>query len=254
MASAKVLIAFGDCHFPDQDPEAIALLLKAMREYRPALAISLGDLLDCKAFSTHEPDGSAPGVYAEEVKQANQFLDKVQKDCAKLVLVEGNHEHRITRFAHSGRAGAAAHSLISPQNLLMANRPKAATEYVAYGPDTTGYPHYTIQPGLIAVHGWSVSSNATRKHLDVSRGSSLIHGHTHRAAHCWVQDPYSDRHLEAVGAGCMCHRIPFYGVGTPVEWTRGFVVGYYGNGHQSLFFVPINGSSCVIPNGKELRV
>lgn len=249
---SKCLVAFGDAHFPDHDEIAITLTLKALRYYRPDLAVCTGDLLDCKPFSTHPPDGTDTSPLEREVRLANRFLDAVQDSAQRTVLIEGNHEHRIARFAYSGRAGAAAHSLITPRRLLMEGRRNIA--YVSYGASENSYPHYIITKRLVAVHGWSISANATRKHLDIARGCSVIHGHTHRAAHAWVQDPFSDRVLEAVSTGCLCKRRPTYGVGTPVEWSQGFVVGFYGGEKQSLFFVPVNKNSCVLPDGKELKV
>lgn len=248
---SKCLVAFGDTHFPEHDETSTALMLKALRHYRPDLAVCTGDLLDCKSFSTYAPDGTDVSPFEHEVKMANVFLDAVQESAQRTVLIEGNHENRITRFACSGRAGAAAHSLIAPRRLLMENRRNII--YIGYGANEHQYPHYAITKRLMAVHGWSICANATRKHLDIGRGVSVIHGHTHRAAHAWVQDPFSDRCLEAVSTGCLCKKRPTYGVGTPVEWSQGFVVGFYGGEKQSLFYVPVNKNSCVLPDGKELK-
>lgn len=247
------LIAFGDIHFPQHDQEALEVLRKVLKLLKPDLAVCLGDLLDCKAFGTHAPDTEADTPYELEIGLANTFLDDVQKSAKRLVLVEGNHEHRIARYAARERAGKAALALLSPKALLSKGRKNFA--YIPYENEHGRYSHYRITPKLAAVHGWSYSQNATRKHLEKSQGLSIIHGHTHRADHQRVQSVWDDEgDVEVVSAGCLCKRVPTYRVGTPSEWTQGFVLGYLGKSSHTLYFVPIRKGCCVLPDGKELRI
>ena len=228
------------------------MLGKVFKTIKPDLAVSGGDLLDCKAFSTHAPDTEPDTPFDMEVRLANDFLDMVQKFSKKLVLIEGNHEHRIARFAARDRAGKAAQSFLSPRVLLTRGRKNCL--YVPYENEDGRYPHYKVTPKLAVVHGWSFAKNATRKHLEMSQGVSIIHGHTHRADHQRIQSLWSDGEVEALSAGCLCKRVPTYKVGTPSEWTHGFVLGYIGKSSHTLYFVPIKKGCCIMPDGKEIKV
>ena len=42
---------------------------------------------------------------------------------------------------------------------------------------TGRYPHHKVNARVIAVHGWSYARHATKNHLQISQGKSVIHGH-----------------------------------------------------------------------------
>lgn len=249
-----MFVAFGDTHFPEQDDKAISCLLKALRHLQPDIAISLGDLIDCKSFSTHPKDSAGDTPYNDEIAAANTFLDEVQEHSDRLVLVEGNHEHRIERYANRSRAGASVADMLSPRRLLTAGRDNV--EYISYGVEDGTYAHYALSPYLACVHGWSYADNATKQHLKLSQGVSIIHGHTHRADYTSMQSLWRPGHkIEAMSAGCLCRLVPNYNVGTPNTWTNGFVVGYIGRESRdhTIYFVNVRNGYCVLPGGKEIH-
>lgn len=249
---SKKLIAFGDVHFPQHDQQALEVLRKVVRDTKPDIVVCLGDLLDCKAFATHPPDGEPDTPYDEELRMANELFDHIQKYSGRLVMVEGNHEHRIARFAARDRGGKAAWSMLSPKVNLSKGRSKFT--YVPYSNEHGQYAHYKITPTLAAVHGWSYALNATRQHLNMSQGMSIIHGHTHRSDHVRVQQVFARGTIDAVSAGCLCQLIPTYCVGNPMTWTHGFVQGFLGTQSHTLYVVPVEGGGCVLPSGKETKV
>ncbi|HSW45684.1 MAG TPA: metallophosphoesterase, partial [Phycisphaerae bacterium] len=106
---SKTFLAFGDVHVPHQNLEAVAIVRRVAQRLRPDLVVCLGDLLDCGQFSTHPPTyGTPESDYLKDLKQANTLLDQMQASCARLVMVEGNHEYRLDRWAAAtaeGRAG-----------------------------------------------------------------------------------------------------------------------------------------------------
>lgn len=239
-------------HFPNHDPQAVEVFGKALKALRPSVSICLGDLVDCAAFSTHAPDPSGDVPYDREISLANAFLDDVQKASGKTVYLEGNHEYRLERYAARDRAGKAAKALLSPRELL--GRGRKNFTFVPYSHEAGEYGHYRAAPNLVCVHGWSHAQNATRQHLEKGQGVSVIHGHTHRADHQYVQGRWSSGIVEAVSAGCLCKRIPTYMAGTPVDWVHGFIMGYLGKTQHTLFFVPIVKNACVLPSGREIRI
>jgi hypothetical protein len=125
--------------------------------------------------------------------------------------------------------------------------------YVPYGSVGGTYPHYAINRRIIAVHGWSYARNATKQHLQISQGRSVIHGHTHRADASIIQNIWSPGEIvQARSAGCLCKPIPLYGTGRPVEWVNAFILGYLGRRSDTLYTIPIMDNRCILPDGTEV--
>lgn len=248
---SRKLLVFGDVHFPQQDDKALEVLRKVVQDTKPDLVVCLGDVLDCKAFSTHSPDIEGDTPYHHELEQANRLFDFIQKYSKKLVMLEGNHEYRVVRYAARERAGRASLSLLSPRKNL--GKGRRNFEYVPYDGKKGMYAHYAISPSLAAVHGWSFAQDATRQHLKLSQGRSIVHGHTHRADHVMSQKVWSPGTVEAMSAGCLCDLVPTYNAGSPVTWVHGFVQGFVGTKSHTLYFVPIVDGACVMPSGREVK-
>ena len=127
------------------------------------------------------------------------------------------------------------------------------TVYVPYGSADGRYPHYRVNSRIIAVHGWSYARHATKNHLQISQGKSVIHGHTHRADACIIQNIWSPgKIVQARSAGCLCKPIPLYGTGRPVEWVNAFILGYLGRRSDTLYTIPIMDNRCILPDGAEV--
>jgi len=252
-ARSKTVLAFGDVHIPYQQPEAVEVMCRAAERLRPDLVVCLGDLLDCSQFSRHPPTyGLLETEYAEDLATANALLDRVQATCDRLAIIEGNHEYRIDRWAAATAEGRGAYSMLAPRVRLTDGRP--GTTYVRYGSASGRYPAYRVNRRIVAVHGWSYAKHATKQHLAISQGRSVIHGHTHRADASIVQNVWSPgRVVQARSAGCLCKTIPLYGTGRPVEWVNAFILGYLGRRSDTLYTIPIMGNRCILPVGTEVR-
>lgn len=252
---SKVMLAFGDVHIPHQNARAVEVLCRAAERIRPDLIICLGDLLDCGQFSVHPPTFGVPeSDYNEDLKKANALLDRIQQCCDRLVMVEGNHEYRLDRWAAATAEGRGAYSMLAPRLQLARNRKRFT--YVPYGSADGRYPHYQVNSRIVAVHGWSYAKAATRNHLQISQGKSVIHGHTHRADAHMIQNIWTSggtgRIIESRSAGCLCKPIPLYGTGRPVEWVNAFILGYLGRRSDTLYTVPIMHDRCILPDGAEV--
>jgi predicted phosphodiesterase len=249
----QILLAFGDVHIPYHHKVALEVFCRVAELVRPDLLICLGDLLDCSQFSSHPPTWGVNGTaYEDDLITACALLDRLQKTCKKLVLIEGNHEYRIDRWAALTAEGRGAYSLLTPKRRLTQGR---KCVYVPYGSASGHYPYYRINNRIVAIHGWSHGRNATRQHLTISQGKSVIHGNSHRADSVIIQNIWSPgKIIEARSAGCLCQLIPFYGTGRPVEWVHAFIIGYLGRRSDALYTVPIVQNGCILPDGKEVRV
>jgi predicted phosphodiesterase len=254
MKAPRTIMTFGDIHYPYHDEGAVAVFLKALKHIKPDLVVGLGDLLDCGQFSTHPPTYGVPeSDYEDDLRLANDFLDKVQRYTKRLVLLEGNHEWRIALWAARTTEGRGAYRLLAPEYRLMAGRKRCC--YIPYGGARGDYPHCKINSRIVAVHGWSYAKHATRNHLNISQGMSVIHGHTHRMDVSIIQSLWrSEADIGAYSAGCLCQRVPLYGAGSPVDWVHGFTLGYLGRRSDSIYPIAIKaGRRCILPDGTEIH-
>jgi len=249
---SRTMLAFGDVHIPHQNPDALEVFCRVAERVRPDLLVCLGDLLDCTQFSSYPPTYGVPeSDYRADLEAAVALLDRLQACCGRLVMVEGNHEYRLDRWAAQTCEGRGAYSMLAPR--LQLSRGRTRFTYVPYGAASARYPHYAVNSRIIAVHGWSHARNATKQHLQISQGRSVIHGHTHRADASIVQNIWSPgRIVEARSAGCLCRPIPLYGTGRPVEWVNAFILGYLGRRSDTLYTVPIMRDRCILPDGAEV--
>jgi len=248
----KTIIAFGDNHIPNHNPVATEILKKTIARVKPDIALCLGDMLDCSQFSAHPPTyGTIDTDYGDDLRAANDLIDFVQQHTKeRTIIVEGNHEHRIDRWAANNKEGRAVYNLLAPRIQLMKNRKNCT--YIPYGSVDGKYPHYKVNSRIVAVHGWSYAKHATKEHLRISQGKSVIHGHTHRCDASIFPCVWGKGTIQARSAGCMCMPIPTYGTGNPVEWVNAFIIGHLGKRSDTMFTVDIKGDFAILPDGTEI--
>lgn len=251
-ASGGLLLAGGDIHFPHQNNVAVEVFLHTAEYLKPDIGLLMGDLLDFSHFSSHPATFGAPKTsYEADLRQANAFLDRFQAACGKTILLAGNHEYRLDRWAAAASSNEAAYESLSPEVRLSEGRKNFT--YIPYGQVKGTYPHYVINDRMVAVHGWSYAKAATRQHLEIAQGRSILHGHTHRADVVMMQSLWQPNTvLQGRATACLCRPVPLYGVGRPVEWVNGFVVGYMGKRSDTLYTIPIHGGRCILPGGIEV--
>ena len=255
---AKIVLAFGDAHFPNQSDSALAAVRRVAALLRPDLIVTLGDMLDCSAFSTHPPTpGEAPGDYGHDLQRCNALVDDLQKHAGHVVYLCGNHEYRIARFAARAAEGAATFNMLAPERVIPRDRDKRRFTLIPYaGPDNGNYPHYAITPNLVAIHGWSYAVAATRRHLALGQGRSILFGHVHRASQEHVQNIWGSGTVQAISPGCTCRLVPTYNAGRVVEWSHGLALIYASRKNPddwTAYNVPITNGRCILPNGREVR-
>lgn len=266
--TADLWFVFPDTHFPDQDPEALELVLEVHRILHPEYSLFLGDILDCGLFSSHAKrtiaEDTAYDYKKLEIDPCNAMIDTVQENTKFWTYyLEGNHEARIERWAvNNGRAGESIYNLISPKATLATGRDNYTQ--IPYEEPTGNRMGYVeiVSPlkkmrtgGLVAVHGWSHAKAAARRHLELSRSRSIIYGHTHRAQTEVSRDPWSGNIIKSWSPGCLSKLQPFYAHGgAPSEWTHGFSLIYVGQTSWTEYNISIVKGSCVLPSGEEIKL
>ena len=260
-SKSKAVRWFGypDIHFPDQDPEAVAVAEAAQREFRPDNVIVGNDLLNCTPFSRHPKqtieDSKFVDFKTDELDPANAFIDRVQKHTKYTYFQEGNHDAWLERWtANQSDAARSLYSLVSVKANLSAGRENFI--YVGQVPNNRDMRSaIQLHPKLICVHGWAATKYAAGWHREKSPLQSVIFNHTHRIQSDTLTYPTSDMPTTAMSAGCLCNMVPMYNhFGGPTGWTHGFWVAYVGKTDFTLYSVIINKGRAILPNGKEVRI
>jgi predicted phosphodiesterase len=253
---SHLVVVLPDLHIPFQDKKALECALRAVQYLKPHKVVILGDWLDCEAFSAHGKKNMvelrAHRYIADEVDPCREILKELEGWSKEIVYIEGNHEHRVERFAVNwgGILGPELYKLISPRALLGEGR-KSGWSWVPYG---TILPHHSITPNLWAVHGWSHAKHSASKHLEKAGSVSVVHGHTHRTQLFAKRDVVSGRVLKAWSPGCLSGLQPIYMHQNPTEWVHGFSLVYVGSDPEDWtdYTVTIQNGRCILPDGKEI--
>ena len=90
-------IIIPDTHAPYHNKKSWELITRVVQDWKPEMAVDLGDHFDCYAVSQHRKDPTRRRNIAEEIDEALELL-KIFDGCKHKYFVEGNHEWRLPRF------------------------------------------------------------------------------------------------------------------------------------------------------------
>lgn len=222
-----------DSHGAHIDWPAAEAFLRDLKRLDPGEVVLLGDHLDCGGiFSSHARSYTheLTESYAEDCKQANRFLDRIQTAAPRAAIhyLEGNHEARVERWAASQFASQS-----DAETLLDALGPVKALALrdrgIRYYRRSKMYHGVTV-PGTIKLgkcyftHGIGHGTHAAATHL-ARFGASVVFGHVHRSQSVVNRTVKAEGH-GAWSVGCLTKLAPLYMHTTPTNWTHGFGVQF----------------------------
>jgi predicted phosphodiesterase len=92
-------IAFlSDFHVPYHDVYAVEAAIRYLKDWQPDLVIVGGDLLDCYSISRFPLDPGRKEKLQDEIDQAQDVVERVDKLGCDVHYLLGNHEDRLTRL------------------------------------------------------------------------------------------------------------------------------------------------------------
>jgi hypothetical protein len=214
-----------DTHMGYEDPAAIAVILGIIKDVRPDVVIHGGDLCDAYSISSFNKNPDRLGSLQDEIDKARHLLHQISQIVpkARKVLLEGNHEARLTKTIWSlpgtaselARLRAFKSAMVWP-NLLALD--EIGWEFVP----VSRQPAVDILPKLALKHGElarKFSGMSARAEYDKYTMSG-ISGHTHRLAKFYRRD-LRDGHVWVEG-GCSC-RITDVEYARHPDWQQGCV-------------------------------
>jgi hypothetical protein len=162
---------------PFHDLQAITVMLKMLKEYKPDTVVILGDFLDCASLSKYLQVSEFQLTLQPSLEYAHELLCQVRSIVGpkcKIEYIEGNHERRLSEFiarnalaAYGLRRAASvpdAWPVLSIPHLLRLDE-------LSIGYSAT-YPggQFWLTPKLVCTH------QPPSKKTDLR--ASVIHGHT----------------------------------------------------------------------------
>jgi len=233
------LVILSDVHAPYHDRKAFALVMQAVRAFKPNILLLLGDFVDCYAISDYDRDPTRMLRFDGEIREANKILDQLDTlKTVRKVFIAGNHENRLDRYL--ARKAPELHSYIDISTLL-----RLKTRRWDYVP----YKDFVRVGACMFTHDLdSDGAGAVRKALSDAQHSISI-GHTHRLGYI-VEGGATGKAKVAASFGWLGdaskadykHRLK-----ANRDWALGFGIGYLRpNGIVHLVPVPIVNYSCVV--------
>jgi len=171
-----------DCHIPFHDEVAYKTMLKIGKALDPDEIVILGDFVDFYAVTHWKKDpsvlkefGDVASFVKTEFEEGRKKLRQLRRmfPKAKIVFIEGNHEHRLSRYIMNN--APALYGLVTVENALGID--EYCDVFVPYG-RMQRYP--VLGTKLIARHEPTAGGkHAARCSLDKSM-ESMVFGHGHK--------------------------------------------------------------------------
>lgn len=162
-----------DVHLPFEDKVNVRVTLDYLADYKPDVVILGGDIWDFYEISDYERDPGRITTLQDEFDQGRYFVKAIDELCARVVMLEGNHEGRLHRLISRNPGLFKLRSLEIP-------RAAELPERWQYFPSQT---HYRLGP-MLALHGdvKGMSDRATHPAYTLFQRlkRSCIAGHFHR--------------------------------------------------------------------------
>jgi len=236
----KRLLVVPDSHHPYVDHRAWDLLIQVGKVFKPNTIISIGDLADFYAVSSHSKDPRRSHSLEDEVDAVNKALDDLDSFGAKdKRYIAGNHEDRLTRYLMD-KAPELFNTVKIPELFKLKER---GWSYIPYKEDTKiGRMWFTHDVGV-------AGRNATFKALDTYQ-HSIVTGHSHRLQYIVEGNAVGEYKLSAqFGWLGDAKKIDYMArANVRKNWALGFGLGYIDeeSGIVYLTPVPIVKYTCVV--------
>lgn len=244
----KTYLIVPDVHVPYHCPKAVKLITKIIKELNPDGLVQLGDALDAFQISTYSKDPSRRNLLVDDIEDWKLILNEWArhlKSGASIHLLEGNHEHRLSRYIAGNCRDL--HGLVPdwPTLLGIELRNKTSRHKWHWHP----YSKWnSCQIGdCTLLHGFYFNQHVAATCLAKYR-TNVIFGHTHRVQYV------SDGVHYAASLGHISNEAETAHQPTPTGWQQSIgLLHVDGQGKTKLDIVTISNGQAVI-YGKKISI
>ena len=202
---------------------------KFIADTKPTTVVCLGDMADMESLSTYDKGkrGYEGRRYKRDVAATIEALERISRHLPKkrprMVMLEGNHEYRITRAIEEQ---AILDGTIGFDDLQYAEHGWEVTRYRGKTPgvhviDGIAYAHYHVS----GVMGKPISGEHPAYSMLAKRHMSCVAGHLHTWDAC-ERNLADGRRIKALVAGCYMDpdQEESYAGNANAMWRRGVAV------------------------------
>jgi len=240
------MIVLPDLQIPYHDTIAVNAVEQYISDHKWHVWLQLGDLIDLdelSRFSEGKP-GATESKADASFKAGRTFLERHRKlvgPACKMVVLEGNHEHRATSYTEIHPELGSV--LNVPRNLALR---ELDIKWVPFWSKGALYEKGNAYFG----HGRYCSVYHAARHAR-EYGVCFYYGHTHDVQeHTLVREATGDT-IEAASFGCLCRYDQKYVQGAPTKWQQAFGVFHFlPDGYYNRYTVRIFKGRFVSPEGK----
>lgn len=228
-----------DTHRPWHSVKAVAVMMKALRWWKPDGLVIMGDYLDCLAVSFHDKNPGRKNQLEGEIEDANAGLDELDTLGATYKhFICGNHEARLERYI-AQKCPELFGLLRLPDMLRLTER----------GWRWTPYKRHLKLGKLHLSHDFgSAGGTAHGKAINDVLGNAAI-GHTHHLGVTYAGSATGESHVGAAFGwlGDVSEIDYMHQAKALRTWHLGFGTGYMEeDGAVHLQAVPIVRGRCVV--------
>lgn len=174
----KFGLVLGDVHLPFHHKPSYELVLRVIRETKPAYVISIGDLVDNMALMAHAKTAAQHKLTWDiESARANKCIDRLVAACkeaySKLVWVGGNHdEPRLTNYLSRNATALGDKTITFEKHFRIKER---GIHFVKYGS--------AFRLGKVNfIHDLDAAGANAHRQAERDFCDNVVIGHTHRSA------------------------------------------------------------------------
>ena len=244
----KTYLIVPDVHVPYHCTRTVKLITKIIKELNPDGLVQLGDALDAFQISTYSKDPSRRNLLVDDIEDWKLILNEWArhlKSGASIHLLEGNHEHRLSRYIAGNCRDL--HGLVPdwPTLLGIELRNKTSRHKWHWHP----YSKWnSCQIGdCTLLHGFYFNQHVASTCLAKYR-TNVIFGHTHRVQYV------SDGVHYAASLGHISNEAETAHQPTPTGWQQSIgLLHVDGQGKTKLDIVTISNGQAVI-YGKKISI
>jgi len=182
----KTIAFICDTHNPFQDEGTLSITERFLGELQPDYLIYGGDVNDFYQVSVFDKNPARLDNLQNDLSNTQGMFRRHRQMLpnAHLILLEGNHEYRWTRFLWSSMAAAASLDCLTIDSLY--NLKEYEIQHINYEQGLM------INGTFLALHGdiASIHSGYTAKRLYAKHGGCGIAGHCHRGGSFYKRDRF----------------------------------------------------------------
>lgn len=214
----KKFVLVSDNHGDLQDDSAVRACLNFCNDFKPDVAIHMGDNWDFRNLRRGASDDEKSGSLEDDYKTGLEFFEEFFSYGKTRVFLRGNHDQRVWHLIDTTNGILRDHCRYLAERIETACKVRKV-EMLPYDAEQGVYEIGELR----CLHGYAHGVNACRVHANVYR--NCFFGHIHTAESNPVP---SHKPAEARSIGCLCKRdIDYINAKTAkLRWANGWVYGY----------------------------